>query len=83
MHLYLNYLDLHPLTRMMAEAAQKHGVIVRDFAGSTVFFGEDPTASGSDAWERAYDGTPPWQIAQQFPWARLEALPLELDTFNP
>ncbi|MGI9538693.1 MAG: hypothetical protein ACR2N6_00920 [Miltoncostaeaceae bacterium] len=79
----LDALDLHPLTRMMAEAAQQHGVIVRDFAGSTVFFGEDPTPSGSDAWDRAYDGTPHWQIAQEFPWEGLQALPLELSTFNP
>lgn len=79
----LDALDLHPLTRMMAEAAQKHGVVVRDFAGSTVFFGEDPTPSGSDAWERIYDGTPDWQIAQEFPWESLQALPLELSTFNP
>jgi hypothetical protein len=69
---------------MIAEAAQRYGMIVRDQTGHGVsLFGQDPTPlhlrdnpyygpSG------AYQGLLPSQILEQFPWSHLQVLKLHL-----
>jgi hypothetical protein len=39
-------LGLPALTRLMAEAAQRHGIVLRDQSGAVTFYGEDPTPTG-------------------------------------
>jgi hypothetical protein len=66
-------LDRHrltPLGRMIARAAQRYGIIVRDRAGDVVFYGEDPTPTGSDPYE-ALSGD---STLAGFPWRRLQVL---------
>ena len=67
----LQALDLSPLARMLAEAAQRYGIIVNDQAGAMSFRGQDP-AGGSDAWQRALDGDAAFEVAARFPWHKLE-----------
>jgi hypothetical protein len=74
-------LNLPPLVRMMAEAVQRYGMILRDKAGATVFYGEDPTPSGSDLWQVAFGGSSPGPLIAQFPWDQLQLLPMTLKTF--
>jgi hypothetical protein len=67
-------LSLPPLVRMMAHAAQRYGVVVRDTSGVVGFFGEDPTPTGGDPWASIVANQPLWQMMSSFPWAHLEAL---------
>jgi hypothetical protein len=69
-------LGLPKLTRMIAVAAQRYGIVVRDTSGVVDFYGEDPTPSGTNAWKAAFEGQPVWQLLSQLPWARLQALRL-------
>jgi hypothetical protein len=68
--LNLDRLQLTPLARMIARAAQRYGIIVRDRAGAVVFYGEEPTLPGSDPYE-ALSGDP---TLAGFPWRRLQVL---------
>lgn len=76
-------LHLPPLTEKLAYAAQRYGIILRDTAGTTTFYGEDPRTAGADVWTGALGGalsTQPMMAA--FPWERLELLKLDLRTYN-
>jgi hypothetical protein len=61
----------------MAAAAQRYGIVVRDKAGAVVFFGEDSTPTGADAWRGAggfFGGQWPNRLLERFPWDRLQVL---------
>lgn len=70
-------LGLPPVTRMIAEAAQRHGIVVRDKSGSVSFYAEQPQAGG-DPYPELFGGMSASQLLRRFPWERLEALELEL-----
>ncbi len=64
-----------PFVKMLARAAQKHGIVVRDTSGSVAFFGEDPTPTGTDPWPAVWQGGWPNQVLRgQFPWSRLQVV---------
>ena len=68
-------LDLPPLDRMLALAAQKYGIIVRDHSGSVSFYGQEPTTPvESRAWATAFQGQYPSNLLALFPWRNLEVL---------
>jgi len=74
-------LDLPPLASSMAKAAQRYGIVVRDYAGVVAFVGEDPVALGPDTpdpWQRIYDGQLPSELLARFPWRRLQLLRMDL-----
>jgi hypothetical protein len=76
----LDSLDLYPLVRMMAEAAQRYGIVVRDQSGVVAFAGEDPTPTGTNPWEGPvgwFSGQYPSTLVEQFPWEHLQALRTE------
>jgi hypothetical protein len=73
----LSALHLPPLTRAIAQAAQRYGIIIRDTGGEVTFFGQDPSA-GSRAYAKLYGGLSPYQLLAAFPWNRLQVLKLEL-----
>jgi hypothetical protein len=75
----LDALGLPPLTRALAEAAQRYGLIVNNRTGSTVaFYAEDPKGLGFDPYTQIFRGTSPWQVAHAFPWDRLQVLRMQL-----
>jgi hypothetical protein len=74
-------LKLPRITRMMAEAAQKYGLIVRDKAGSVVFYMEDPITMARNPYPQLLGKETQASIARAFPWGHLEALPLTLRTW--
>jgi hypothetical protein len=65
---------LPPLVRMMAEAAQRYGIIVRDKGGAVSFYGQDPTAGQTNLWGTAFQGQYPSNLLRTFPWSHLQAL---------
>jgi hypothetical protein len=72
-------LRLPPLTRALAEAARRYGLIVNNRTGSTVaFYAEDPKGLGFDPYRQIFVGTSPWQVAKAFPWDRLQVLRMRL-----
>jgi hypothetical protein len=76
----LSSLEMTPLARMMAEAAQRYGIVVRDFAGVVAFEGEDPTPTGTDPYKGPdgfYGGLQPSQVIASFPWADLQVLKMD------
>jgi hypothetical protein len=73
----LNSLHLYPLVRMMAEAAQRYGIVVANQSGVVAFAGEDPSPTRTNPWAGAkgwFSGQSPGTLMRQFPWQRLQAL---------
>ena len=79
----LGRLSLPPLTRMIAVAAQRYGLIVRDQTHDGIsMFAEDPTAHGGAAiyygQHGVFGGLTPQQLLARFPWSHLQVLRLRL-----
>ncbi len=79
----LNLASLHlpRLTLMLAEAAQRYGIVVRDKSSNVTFYAQDPTPTGSNPYIGAsgyFEGKGAQQITASFPWSRLQLLKMEL-----
>jgi hypothetical protein len=76
--LNLDRLNLPPFTRMLAEAAQRYGIFVRDQSGTVDFYGQEVTATRAAnpyyGPHGAYGGLNPRQLSQWFPWSHLEVV---------
>lgn len=72
-HLNIAALHLPPIDAMLARAAQTYGIVVRDKAGSVVFYGQDPVGQ-SNPWPAAFGYQYPNNVLDQFPWSHLQAL---------
>lgn len=74
----LSTIPMYPVVRMMAVAAQKYGIIVRDTSGCVSFYAEDTSAEGlPDPYHGAagfFANRYPDQMLQSFPWSHLQAL---------
>jgi hypothetical protein len=72
---------------MMAEAAQRYGIVVRDRTHQAVaFFAEDTSPAGSDPYHGAsgvFGGKMPDELLADFPWNRLQVLKMRLCTSAP
>jgi hypothetical protein len=85
----LETLDLPPLTRTIAAAAQRFGIVVRDQTGSgnaIAFFGEDPRPRRPDPYREPgglFESSTPADLLADFPWDRLEVLQMTLCSESP
>lgn len=87
-NLDLSTLDMPPFTRMLAEAAQKYGMIVRDKTGhATGFSAEDPAPTGTDPYKGPggfFGGLQIWDLVRnKFPWDHVKLLKLHPCTQAP
>jgi hypothetical protein len=77
-------LNLPPMTRMMAVAAQQYGMIVRDQTGHAVsFFAENPAQYGTDPYTSpgGFYGAPnPSAVMRTFPWQYVQLVRMDLRT---
>jgi hypothetical protein len=81
-------LGLPPLVQMIATAAQKYGMVVRDQTHHAIgFFIQDPTPTGSNPFYTAnntpspngpFQGLWPDQLLRTFPWAAVEVLKMHV-----
>jgi hypothetical protein len=74
-------LHLPWLTRLIAEAAQRYGIFVRDVAGDVTFYAQDPTAAGANPYTEPggyYRGKSPPELLSRFPWHHLRVLKMRL-----
>ncbi len=82
-NLDLSKLRLPPLTRLIAEAAQRYGLIVRDTGGNIAFYAEDPSPTGSEPYAGRggyFEDKYPNELLASFPWKYLQLLKMELHT---
>ncbi|HEV3229402.1 MAG TPA: hypothetical protein VGY97_08010 [Solirubrobacteraceae bacterium] len=80
-NLNIDALGLPPLTRMLALAAQRYGIVVRDRGGCVAFYGEDPNPLGYNPWTAPggpFDHTMPSAALTKFPWNSLQALQTDM-----
>jgi hypothetical protein len=73
----ISALHLPPLARMMAEAAQRYGIFVRDVAANVTFYAQDPINVGANPYLGPggfFGGSYPQALLASFPWASLELL---------
>jgi hypothetical protein len=80
----LSSLDLPPLTRVIARAAQRYGLVVRDKTGEgngIALFAEDRTRWKADPYKGGaglFGKRTPDQILAAFPWQHLQVLRMKL-----
>jgi hypothetical protein len=74
-------LHLPHFTLMLAEAAQRYGIFVRDTAPNLAFYAQDPIPTGKEPYEGAhgyFEGQSPASLLASFPWSHLQLLKMEL-----
>jgi len=74
-------LHLPRTTRLIAEAAQRYGIFIRDGSGAIQFFAQDPVTTPSNPYTGPggyFEGTYPDQLLAGFPWNHLQLLKMEL-----
>jgi hypothetical protein len=77
-------LHLPRMTRMIALAAQRYGLVVRDQTHHGIsLFAENPVQFGGDPYKRYFRGRTPPQMLANFPWDRLQVLQMHLCTAAP
>jgi hypothetical protein len=85
----LNLDDLHlpRMTLMMARAAQRYGMIVRDQTHVAVgFYAQDPVKAKRDPYygpNGLFGGQSPTQLLARFPWGSLEVVRMRLCSSGP
>lgn len=72
-------LNMHPVGKIIARAAQKYGFIVWDKAGAISLRAQNPKSYQAMGMENPYPalfaGTPAYAILNGFPWNRMQFLP--------
>ena len=73
---------------MIAQAAQRYGIVVRDQTHDGIsFYAEDPTQHGGNKLysgpDGFFDGMTPQQLLARFPWSHLEVMQLQLSRARP
>jgi hypothetical protein len=74
-------LDLPPFTAMLARAAQRYGILVRDTSAVVTLYAEDPTPLGENPWAQALDPSAS-EVLRAFPWDRLQVMRMDLRTYG-
>jgi hypothetical protein len=82
----LGSLPLSPFARMLAEAAQRYGMIVQDGSQSTVVYAEDPAPMMRDGYPNFYEagyGSHLSRAVGELPWGDLEVVQMHLCQRGP
>jgi hypothetical protein len=76
-------LHLPPVTLMLAEAAQRYGIVVRDRAANITFNAQVPTPGMPNPYagpEGLLEGRSPLELMAAFPWRELQVTWMSLDS---
>jgi hypothetical protein len=77
----IDSLHLPPFTAMLAKAAQRYGIYVRDTSPVVTLYAEDPASIGTNPWPGAI--TPSvGAVLRAFPWDRLQVMRMSLFTYS-
>jgi hypothetical protein len=74
-------LQVPPFTKMLARAAQRYGIYVRDTSPVVTLYAQDPANLGTNPWTAAITPSAP-AVLQAFPWDRLQVMPMRLFTYS-
>ncbi|HTA15571.1 MAG TPA: hypothetical protein VK781_12015 [Solirubrobacteraceae bacterium] len=77
----LQALHLPRLTMMIAQAAQRYGIYVRDGSHNVQLYAQDPSTLASNPYLGSggyFEGRYPTQLLASFPWSQLQVLKMEL-----
>ncbi|HEX4838348.1 MAG TPA: hypothetical protein VFV03_07495, partial [Solirubrobacteraceae bacterium] len=77
----LSTLRLPWFTLLIAQAAQRYGIYVRDGATNVHFYAQDPIPTGTEPYSGPtgyFEGQYPYKLLASFPWNRLQLLKMEL-----
>jgi hypothetical protein len=75
----LSLLGLSRPARIIASAAQRYGLVVRDQTSQAIsLFAEDPTPHGTNPYRELFARKPPSELLAQFPWDDLEVIRMHL-----
>jgi hypothetical protein len=80
-NLNLAALHLPHLTMMLAEAAQRYGIIIRDTAKDVTFYAQDPIPTGANPYTGPtgyFEDKRPRELLASFPWNQLQLLKMTL-----
>jgi hypothetical protein len=78
-------LHLPRLTLMIAEAAQRYGLFVRDYSPDVAFYAQDPIPTGTNPYTGPtgyFEGKNPRELLARFPWSELQVLKMELHSYS-
>jgi hypothetical protein len=78
----LNALQLPRPLLILARAAQRYGMVIRDTAGTVALYAEAPSAARPISYRRLLPAGPTWQALAQFPWRHLQVLQMHLTTYR-
>jgi hypothetical protein len=82
----IDSLNLPPMTRMMAKAAQTYGMIVRDQTGHAIsFFAENPAQYPTNPYTSPggfFGGPDPTAVMKAFPWQYVQLVKMSVRTTN-
>jgi hypothetical protein len=82
--LNIDTLRLPKLARMVAFAAQRYGLVVREQTGGAVtLFGESRDQYKQDPYQRYLQGRTPQRVLADFPWDRLQVLQMQICSAAP
>ena len=68
-------LGLSQTATMIARAAQRYGMVVRDGSEVVTFYAQDPTPTGSNPWQAWFGGKSAARALDGFPWDKLRVVP--------
>ncbi|HEX3693493.1 MAG TPA: hypothetical protein VHU13_09135 [Solirubrobacteraceae bacterium] len=80
-NLNLATLKLPHVVLMLAEAAQRYGIVVRDRSSNITFYAQDPTPTGTNPYiapSGYFEGQYPFKLLRSFPWSHLQLLTMQL-----
>jgi hypothetical protein len=70
----VNKLGLPRVTRIIARAVQRYGMIVRDKGGAVTFYAEAPKRGRRNPYKSLFGGRSPTDLMRPFPWSRLQVV---------
>ena len=65
-------LPVPPLVRMIARAAQRYGMVIRDGGARVAVYGQEVRPGLTDRFGPLLGGVLPFEALQDFPWARMQ-----------
>ena len=74
-------LHLPHITQLIAEAAQRYGLLIRDYAPDVTFYAQDPSPTATNPYTSPtgyFEGKTPKELLANFPWNHLQVLKMHL-----
>jgi hypothetical protein len=85
-HLALATLHLPPTALLIAQAAQRYGIYIRDGSPNVGFYAQDPTPTETNPYTGPtgyFESNTPEQLLKDFPWNHLQLLKMNLHNCRP